>query len=160
VGECHSLVSYAAILIDGPPQLVMFAVDGEKDFVQVPLGPRSRISAAQLIAMGLPEFLAPIPHSLIGHADLGSAISSSTSRYLGQKRQSCQTQWLIISAGKRWRVCRLGVGGMFTRRVRHAGGELGKWWMAFIPPPLPLGARQAQQRQGASPASPVVGSDA
>jgi hypothetical protein len=88
-------------LVGGPPQLVTFAVDGEKDSVQVPLGPRSRISAAQLIAIGLPELPAPIPHPLIGQADLGSAISSSTPRYLGQKRKSGQTQWLMISAGKR-----------------------------------------------------------
>jgi hypothetical protein len=54
------------LLVKSAPQIVTFAVAGEKDFVQVPLVPRSGAPPAELIGIGLPEGPAPIPHGFVG----------------------------------------------------------------------------------------------
>jgi hypothetical protein len=65
----HEDLEPMAILIDGPPQIVPFAVDGEKDFVQVPLVTRPGMPAAQLIGIGLPELPAPVAYCPISQDD-------------------------------------------------------------------------------------------
>ena len=57
------------VLIHRPPQIVTFAVDGEKDLIQVPLVARSGPSTAELIRIGLAELAAPLPDALVGDAD-------------------------------------------------------------------------------------------
>ena len=55
-----------AILVDGPPQVVAFAMDGQKDLVPVPLITGSGAPPTEPIGIGLPKFPAPIPHRFIG----------------------------------------------------------------------------------------------
>jgi hypothetical protein len=61
-----------AVLVDGASQIVPLSVNGEKDFIQVPLVPRSGTPAAQLIGVCPPGFPTPIPHRLIGQDDATS----------------------------------------------------------------------------------------
>jgi hypothetical protein len=49
--------------------MMPFAVDREKDFVQVPLVPVSGAPPAELIGIELPELPTPIPHSFAGQHD-------------------------------------------------------------------------------------------
>ena len=58
-----------AVLIDRPPEVVPFAMDGEKDLIQMPLVARSGAPAAELIGIGLPELPAPMPDGFVGHDD-------------------------------------------------------------------------------------------
>jgi hypothetical protein len=58
-----------AILIDRPLQIMPFAVDVEKDFIEVPFITRSRAPAAELMGIRLPKFSTPRPHRLIGEDD-------------------------------------------------------------------------------------------
>jgi hypothetical protein len=58
-----------AVLIDRPPQIVPFAVDGEKDFIEVPLVPTSGTAMPSLVRVRLPELPAPVAHGFIGKDD-------------------------------------------------------------------------------------------
>jgi hypothetical protein len=44
-------------------------MDGQKDLIEGPLAARPRTPAAQLVGIGLPELVAPIPHRFIGQDD-------------------------------------------------------------------------------------------
>lgn len=55
----HQDIEHMAILVDGAPQVVAFAMNGEKHLIQVPRVPRAGTPAARLIGIGLPEFPAP-----------------------------------------------------------------------------------------------------
>jgi hypothetical protein len=44
-------------------------IDGEEDFVEVPLIPRPGPSAPQLIGIRMPEFAAPLPDRFVGDDD-------------------------------------------------------------------------------------------
>jgi hypothetical protein len=57
------------VLVDGAPQVVALAMDGEKDLIQVPCVARSGTPAAQLVGIGLPKLSTPIPHRFIGQDD-------------------------------------------------------------------------------------------
>ncbi|MDQ0904508.1 hypothetical protein QFZ22_000493 [Streptomyces canus] len=48
-----------AVLVDGPPQILLFPVDLDEDLIQVPLVPRPRLPTAQRIGVGLPELATP-----------------------------------------------------------------------------------------------------
>ena len=54
-----------AILVDGPPQIGAYSLDGEEDLVQMPLIARPGPSAPQLIGRGLPELPAPIAYRFV-----------------------------------------------------------------------------------------------
>jgi hypothetical protein len=56
-------------LIHGPPQVMAFALDDQKDLIPVPLVPRSGAPTPQLIGIGLPERPAPIAHSFVRQQD-------------------------------------------------------------------------------------------
>jgi len=58
-----------AILIDGPPEVVPYTIDGEKHLVQVLLGAGSGTPAPELIGIGLPELQAPLADPFVGHHD-------------------------------------------------------------------------------------------
>jgi hypothetical protein len=45
-----------ALLIDRPPQVVPLAMDGEEDFIQMPLIARPGAPPSELIGIGLSEF--------------------------------------------------------------------------------------------------------
>jgi hypothetical protein len=58
-----------AILIDRPPQVMPFAVDGQKHLIQVPLVARPGPAASELMGIRLSEFPAPLPDRLVGDDD-------------------------------------------------------------------------------------------
>jgi hypothetical protein len=62
----HQNVEHIALLIDSPPQVVPFALDREKDLIQVPFVARSRALATELIGVRLPKLLAPLTDGFIG----------------------------------------------------------------------------------------------
>ncbi len=57
------------MLIDGSPQIVPLAVDGEKDLVQVPLVATVKATAAQFIGIGLTERQTPLLDRFVGQCD-------------------------------------------------------------------------------------------
>jgi hypothetical protein len=56
-------------LIDRPPQIVPFAVDTDKGFIEVPLISRLRPPAPELIGILLPKLAAPLADGFVGHHD-------------------------------------------------------------------------------------------
>jgi hypothetical protein len=60
-------VEYVALLIDGPPQIVMFTLDLQKYLIEVLLISRPRPRVTELIGIVLAKFAAPLPYRLIGH---------------------------------------------------------------------------------------------
>src|SRR5262245_57117582 len=65
----HQEIEDMPVLVDGAPQVVTLAMDGEKHLIQVPFIPRSGISTAQVVGIDLPELSAPIPDRFIGQDD-------------------------------------------------------------------------------------------
>jgi hypothetical protein len=57
-------------LIHGTPQIVVFAVDGEKDLIQMPLVSKSWVSTPELVGISLAERPPPFTDCLIGHDDI------------------------------------------------------------------------------------------
>lgn len=55
------------MLIDDPPEVVPFAIDREKDFIEVLLVAGMRTSAAQPVRIGLPEFVTPLADRFGGY---------------------------------------------------------------------------------------------
>jgi hypothetical protein len=55
------------LMIDGSPQIVTRAVDGQKDLVQVPFVPWSWTTTSQLVGIVLAEFATPFPDGFIRH---------------------------------------------------------------------------------------------
>jgi len=62
-----------AVLIDGPPEIVLHPVDADEDLVEVPLVTRLRAPASQRVGVLLAERAAPLAHGLVGedHPALG-----------------------------------------------------------------------------------------
>jgi hypothetical protein len=65
----HQDIEHVAVLIDGPPQIVPFAVDPEKDFIEVPLISRLRLPAPELIGILLAKCPAPLPNRFVSDND-------------------------------------------------------------------------------------------
>jgi len=63
----HQDVEPMALLINGPPQVVTFALDGEKHLIEMPFVAGPRAAATQLIGIVLPELAAPFADGLLGH---------------------------------------------------------------------------------------------
>jgi hypothetical protein len=57
----HENIQYMAVLIHGAPQVVAFAMDRQKDLIEVPRIARPGTPPAELIGIDLPEFPAPVP---------------------------------------------------------------------------------------------------
>jgi hypothetical protein len=66
-------VEHNAILIDSAPEVMLHSLDPNEDFVQVPLAPWPRPTAAQAVGETRTEFLAPASHRLVG--DENAALS-------------------------------------------------------------------------------------
>jgi hypothetical protein len=56
----HKNVEDLALLVHSTPEIVLFATDGQKHFVEVPRVAGSRAPTAQLMGIGLPELPGPI----------------------------------------------------------------------------------------------------
>jgi hypothetical protein len=53
------------VLIHGPPQIVVFTIDGEDDFIEMPLVTSLCSPSAQLIRVVLAKSAAPLPDRFI-----------------------------------------------------------------------------------------------
>jgi hypothetical protein len=62
-------IEHVPVLVDGAPEVVPFAVDAEKHFIQVPLVAGSGAPVAELIGILLTELVAPLPDRFIRHDD-------------------------------------------------------------------------------------------
>jgi hypothetical protein len=58
----HQDIEHVAVLIDGAPQILPLATNGEKHFIQVPLVARSGAAPAEPIGIGLSKLPAPISY--------------------------------------------------------------------------------------------------
>jgi len=56
-----------AILIDGPPEVVPCPIDGEEDFIEMPLVTGSGTPAPEVIGILLPKLAAPLADGFVGH---------------------------------------------------------------------------------------------
>jgi hypothetical protein len=68
----HKDVEHVAVLVDGPPQVLLLVVDLDEDFVQVLLVAGPGLSAAQCVGVRLAELHAPAADRLVadGHTAL------------------------------------------------------------------------------------------
>ncbi len=64
----HEDVEHIAILVYGSPQVVVFAIDLDEHFIEVPLVARSRTPAAQFVGICLTELEAPLSNRFIGES--------------------------------------------------------------------------------------------
>ena len=62
-------VEHNAVLIDGPPEIMLYSQDANEDFVHVPLIAGSWPTPTQSVGETRCEFLAPAPHRLVGYDD-------------------------------------------------------------------------------------------
>ena len=65
----HQDIQQGAVLIDRPPEIVVFALDGEKHLVEMPIVTGSRPTATELVGVGLAKLAAPLANRLIGYND-------------------------------------------------------------------------------------------
>jgi hypothetical protein len=65
----HKNIHHVAVLVDGAPQVVAFALDREEDLIEGLLVARSGTPAAELMGVNPSEFPAPIPHRFIRQDD-------------------------------------------------------------------------------------------
>src|SRR2546426_9137085 len=56
-----------ALLIDRPPQIVMFALDRQKYFIHLPLVTRPGPAATELSSIRLAEFATPFANRFVSH---------------------------------------------------------------------------------------------
>jgi hypothetical protein len=62
-------VDYVAVLIHGTPQILLLAVDSNKDLVQVPVVAEPALSSLQFPSIVRTEFLTPLSDRFIRHND-------------------------------------------------------------------------------------------
>ena len=62
-------VEHNSMLIDGPPEIMLDALDTDEDLIHVPLVAGSWPTPAQSVGKTRCKFLAPAPHRLVGDED-------------------------------------------------------------------------------------------
>ena len=62
-------VDHVAVLIHGTPQILLLAVDSNKDLIQMPLIAQPSLSSLQFASIDRTELLTPLPDRLIRHGD-------------------------------------------------------------------------------------------
>jgi hypothetical protein len=65
----HQDIQHVPVLINGPPQLVLFSIDGEEDLIEMPLVTGLCPRSAQLVRVVLAKCVAPLPDRLIREDD-------------------------------------------------------------------------------------------
>ncbi len=72
----HQDIEDGAVLIHGPPEVVLHAVDADEHLVEVPRIARAGALATQRVGVGLAELAAPLAQRLIGddHPALGEQL--------------------------------------------------------------------------------------
>ncbi len=102
-------VEHVAVLIDGPPAVVSFAIDREKHFIEVPCVAGLRTPAAQLVRIGLAEFVTPL-----------------TDRFLRYKDATSEEEFFDIAKAERKAMVQPdGVGDDFLREAKTLVGHGG-----------------------------------
>jgi hypothetical protein len=59
-------IQYITVLIDGPPEIMAFTIDGDKHFSEEPRITGTPFSMPNLVGELLTEFKAPLPYCFIG----------------------------------------------------------------------------------------------
>jgi len=65
----HQNINRVAVLINRTPQILVFPLNGDKDFIQIPGIPQPPLSFFELPRILRPKLPAPLPNGLIGHRD-------------------------------------------------------------------------------------------
>jgi hypothetical protein len=65
----HQNIQHLPVLIHGPPKIVLCTIDGEDDFIEMPLVTGLCSPSAQLIGVRLAKSAAPLPDRFIGEYD-------------------------------------------------------------------------------------------
>ena len=65
----HEDIEDMAVLIHGSPEVMTFAINGQKHLIQVPFVTRPRAPVTELIGVLLAKLAAPLPDRFIGHED-------------------------------------------------------------------------------------------
>jgi hypothetical protein len=65
----HEHIEDAAVLVNGPPQGMAFAMHGEEDLVQGPFVTRPGAPVTQVVGILLAALAAPLADGFVGHAD-------------------------------------------------------------------------------------------
>ena len=102
----HQNVQHFTVLVNGSPQVLLLAMNRQVDFVQMPAIPWPCRSCPQPLGVGRAKFLCPVAHRLVGKHH-----TSHYHHFFDIPVAQCETkvqpyavvQWLMISAGKRWR---------------------------------------------------------
>src|SRR5262245_39632423 len=63
----HQDIQHVPLLIYCPPQVMTFALDGQKYFIHLPLVSRPRTAATEPVSIRLAKLAAPLANGLIGH---------------------------------------------------------------------------------------------
>ena len=66
-------VDHVAVLIHGPPQIPLLAVDSNEDFIQMPVVAQPSLSSLQSPSIVETELLTPLPDRFIGYDDAALA---------------------------------------------------------------------------------------
>src|SRR5262249_41839112 len=122
----HEHIQDMAVLIDCPPAIVTFAVDGEEDLIQMPLSARPGPSAPQLIGIDLPKLPAPIAHRFVRqqNATFGHELFDIA---VAQAEAKVQPDTVADNFGRESvTLIRVGCGG-FMRGVWNERQKLCKW---------------------------------
>lgn len=109
----HEHIEHSPVLIHGPPEIMPFAVDGEEDFIQMPLISRPRTPASELIGIGLAECPTPFTDGLIGDDDAAReqeffhiAVAEADAERQPQ-RMADDLSWesvVLVAVGEHWCV--------------------------------------------------------
>jgi hypothetical protein len=65
----HEDIEDVVVLVNRTPEVMALAIDGQKDFIQMPLVTWLGSSVLQLIRVALREFQTPLADGLLGHVD-------------------------------------------------------------------------------------------
>ena len=66
------------MLINGSPEIVLLAIDLQKDLIQMPLVARTLTATPQFISVCLPKLQTPLPNGFIGHDDPALCVARSS----------------------------------------------------------------------------------
>jgi hypothetical protein len=63
----HQDIQHVTVLVHGPPQIVLFAVNGQKNFIQAPFAPWLGTLASELVGVLLTRLATPLPDRFVRH---------------------------------------------------------------------------------------------
>ena len=63
-------IQQIAVLVDSPPQIMLFAADFKKHLIEMPFVASLRTASTHLVGRVLAEFPAPLSNGFVGHRDV------------------------------------------------------------------------------------------